>query len=170
MRRTTLLVTAIGVAALALAGCSGGTDERVERTVPAPSRPTDDRAAPDPVVARAYMGVSCRPANTVECDRVGLSVWLRRPALRVSARIGDRPLRLDDPTWSGPASGGRRTRFAGFLQPAGLLDGPLRVERERGGRWTGRTPQRARVDVIVSYGGGRVARTSVLVRLSPGWG
>jgi hypothetical protein len=41
-----------------------------------------------------YMGVACPTPNSIACDRVGLSVWLARPAI-VTATIAGEPLRLD---------------------------------------------------------------------------
>jgi hypothetical protein len=32
-----------------------------------------------------YVGVACPTANSIACDRVGLAIWLRRPAARVNA-------------------------------------------------------------------------------------
>src|SRR3954453_23491694 len=76
---------------------------------------------PQPVYGRLV------PPNSFACDRVGLAVWLREPAVKVDAEIAGQRLQLDDPEWSGPAKEGQRAEFAGFLQPAGLIDGPLKV-------------------------------------------
>ena len=59
--------------------------------------------------------------NPVACDRVGLIVRLRRPAV-VTATIDGLALSLNDPTWSGAFPTGRPTIFiyAGFLQPADM--------------------------------------------------
>ncbi len=104
-----------------------------------------------------YMGVSCHIANSIACDRVGLSVWLARPAI-VTATIDGAPLRLDDPDWSYATSQGRKPLFvyAGFLQPAGIstrlhLPDPL---------------VRFRID----YGHGDVVTTQEHVWLNAGWG
>lgn len=118
-----------------------------------------------------YLGVSCPKANSFACDRVGLSVRLRKPALRVVAKIAGRRVVLDDPTWSGPLRDGRRKRFAGFLQPAGLLDGPLRIETKNGGtRWSGDPPVVATVVIVVTFESGTASSAAMRVRLSPGWG
>lgn len=117
------------------------------------------------------MGVSCPIGNSFACDRVGLAVWLREPATRVDAEIADRELKLDDPEWSGPAEDGQRRMFAGFLQPAGLIDGPLKVTPDRGpDRWIGRTPVSAPVELWIVGKDGAISATAVEVRLSPGWG
>ncbi|MEX2195447.1 MAG: hypothetical protein WD844_09190 [Thermoleophilaceae bacterium] len=108
-----------------------------------------------------YMGVSCPAPNTIACDRVGLSVWLREPARRVDATIAGRPLALDDPQWSGPLESGGRRIFAGFLQPAGLIDGPLRVDRP---------PVIPDVRLRIRRHDGSVDTIETRVGLAPGWG
>jgi hypothetical protein len=117
------------------------------------------------------MGVSCRIPNSFACDRIGLAVWLREPAVRVSAAIADRRFELDDPSWSGRPADGRRRMFAGFLQPAGLLDGPLKVTADDGpDRWIGRTPVSADVRLWITYDDHRTAVTTVDIGLAAGWG
>jgi hypothetical protein len=128
---------------------------------------------PGVLLARApYLGVACPQANSIACDRVGLAVWLRHAAESVTATIQGRALRLDDDEWSGPAlPNGRRRMFAGFLQPAGLLDGPLKVKPEaRSSRWYGRTPVRAGVRLTIRRSGEHYTRTSLVVPLAAGWG
>jgi hypothetical protein len=118
-----------------------------------------------------YMGVSCRAPNEFGCDRVGLAVWLRRPAASVDASIAGRDLRLDDKEWSETEENGERRMFAGFLQPAGLIDGPLRLTADYGpGRWIGRDPVSAPVEIRIVRSDGSVEATSVEVGLSAGWG
>ena len=117
-----------------------------------------------------YMGVSCRTPNSFACDRVGLAVWLREPAARVDAAIAGQELKLDDPEWSGPGENGERRMFAGFLQPAGLIDGPLELASDAGpDRWFGREPVSATVQIWI-VDGGATTTTTVEVGLSPGWG
>jgi hypothetical protein len=127
---------------------------------------------PRRVLARApTMGVACPRPNRFACDRVGLAVWLRRPAVAVEARIGERPLRLDDAEWSGALRHGRRRMFAGFLQPAGLLAGPLRLHADDGpGRWVGHRAVRAGVELLIERSPRRFVRTSLSVPLAAGWG
>src|SRR5437763_4253188 len=67
-----------------------------------------------------YMGVSCGTPNSTACDRLGLAVWLKSPALRVSATLLGRRFALADRAWSGPARRAGRRMFAGFLAHAGL--------------------------------------------------
>ena len=163
------MVLAIVLAATFLAACgsdrnqqsgTGGGSNRVARTVP------------DEVLSREpYMGVSCPIPNSFACDRVGLAVWLREPAVRVHAAIAGMGFELDDPEWSGPSERGERRMFAGFLQPAGLIDGPLEVTPDAGpDRWIGRSAVSAPVDLQIVREDGAADATSVDVRLSPGWG
>ena len=151
-----------GLAALLglLAGCGGGG-----------AAPPPRHAAPDVVLARApYLGVACRVPNAFSCDRVGLAVWVRRPARSVRARVAGRAVQLDDRAWSGPNQGGPRRMFAGFLRPAGLLDGPLRITADDGpARWIGRRPVAARVELRIAYGSEETVLTALRVRLAPGW-
>jgi hypothetical protein len=125
-----------------------------------------------------YMGVACHIANSIACDRVGLSVWLRRPAI-VTATIAGAPLKLNAPDWSYVArdSRGALYVYAGFLQPAGITT-RLHVEPDRGSQSTwGANPRippalpppptvRFRID----YGHGDVVWTQEHVWLSMGWG
>src|SRR4051794_20473793 len=126
--------------ALAAAGCGGADDQSA----------LEFRQAP-------YIGVSCRTANSIRCDRVGLAVWLKENPAHLSASIEGRPVKLR-------LMRGTESRWEGFLQPAGLLEGPLKV-RAHGGRWNGAPPVYARVRL----GSGAGERT-VRVRVSPGWG
>jgi hypothetical protein len=154
---------ALATAAL-VAGCGG--DDGGDGGTPAARTPAKEVLSRHP-----YMGVSCRTPNSFACDRVGLAVWLRRPAVRVDATIAGRKLQLDDPDWSGHASDGQRRMFAGLLQPAGLIDGPLRVTPDAGpDRWVGRKPVSAPVDLRIVRTDGTSTTTTVKVGLSPGWG
>jgi hypothetical protein len=117
------------------------------------------------------VGLACHVPNWIACDRVGLAVWLRRPAVSVSATIAGSPLKLGDRTWSGPARNGKRTMFAGFLHPAGLLSGALKVHPDRGRYyWIGSHPLFATVRVTAFFGGGQTASSSTRVQVRPGWG
>ena len=148
------------------AGCPGEREERP------PARPAARAVPAHELLERPpYLGVSCRRPNGVLCDRVGLAVWLRRPALRVDAEIDGRRFALDDPKWSGAARRGRRRAFAGFLEPAGLTsrDGALAV-RVRDGRWEGDPPVSAPVRLWVTVAPDRVQGTGLPVELHAGWG
>jgi hypothetical protein len=149
-------------------------------TTPRPGPAAEPRAGaitpPASVLARdPYMGVSCRIPNSIVCDRVGLTVWLRQPAIAVSATIAGEPLKLNDPMWSGPAHHGRRTTFAGFLQPAGIVT-RLHVIPDPGGKtWMAdiaviaKPPPPPAVVIRIDYGH-RTVLTEVKVELHSGWG
>ena len=128
--------------------------------------------APAHVLARApYLGVSCRIPDTITCDRVGLAVWLTRPARALLATIGGRSFTLDDPHWSGPAHHGLRRMLAGFLHPAGLTHGPLRITPDGPhGYWAGRHPAWMPVRLAVRYGDGARLVLRVRLPLHAGWG
>jgi hypothetical protein len=163
------MVLAIVLTAAFAAGCGGDEGEQGAGDPGAnqPARaPAEDLLRRDP-----YMGMSCRTPNSFACDRVGLAVWLREPAARVDAAIAGRELELDDPEWSGTAEDGERRMFAGFLQPAGLIDGPLRVTADAGpDRWIGREPVSTIVDLWIVRNDGATTTTTLEVGLSPGWG
>ena len=113
-----------------------------------------------------YMGVACPEPNSIRCDRVGLAVWVERPASRVAASIAGRRVTLR----TGAFGPGRRS-WQGFLRPAGLLDGPLRVRPDRGRYfWEGRHSVFAYVRLAVRYRDGGSASGVQLVMLSAGWG
>jgi hypothetical protein len=110
------------------------------------------------------VGVACPRANSIACDRVGVAIWLRRPAVRVTAVVNGLRLRLRAP----------RTRtgwWEGYLQPAGLLDGALRVTPDRGTRsWQGTHPRSAIVAVTATRRSGATERATTVVALRAGWG
>ncbi len=59
----------------------------------------------------------------------------------------------------------------GYLQPAGLLDGPLKVTPDRGRYgWEGRHPENATLRIAIRGTDGRRAEAVVTVALRPGWG
>jgi hypothetical protein len=117
-----------------------------------------------------YMGVACHVANSVACDRVGLAVWLRRPAIAVSATIAGAPLKLNDPHWSGPIRDGRRTMFAGFLQPAGLTTRLHVIPESKTPVWLGNNAPTPLVRFRIDNGHGQIVVTQTNVWLSAGWG
>jgi hypothetical protein len=146
-------------------------------STPRPGTPAHGSAVnvtPAAVLAGSpYMGVACRVPNSTVCDRVGLAVWLRRPAVAVDATIAGRPLKLDDPLWSAKPHHGRRAMFAGFVQPAGLVD-DLHITADPGPlRWwapsNGNAPS-PRVSLRIDYGNGKTLVTQLDVYLSAGWG
>lgn len=110
------------------------------------------------------IGVACPKANSIACDRVGVAVWLRRAAARVTVMVNGKGLRLRPP----------RTRggwWEGYLQPAGLIDGALRVTPDRGRfYWQGSHPRSAIVAATVTRRSGAIDRAKATVALRAGWG
>jgi hypothetical protein len=148
-----VVVLAAGVGAVIVA--RGGDGRAPARR---PVAPRAVAVAPGAVVARTYMGVSCRRANWVGCDRVGLAVWLKRPGRAVNGTIAGRPLRLPRASW------GRRL-YIGFLQPAGL-----HVRADARGHWSGAPTPTPLVTLRVVYRDGREVTTRLRVPLMSGWG
>src|SRR4051794_41872963 len=140
-RRRTLGALA---AAAALAGAAAVATRPGDDAVrPAATAQVD----PDAVLAREpYMGVSCRRRGRARCDRVGLAVWLRRPARTVSASIAGRPLRLADPYPSGML-------FTGFLEPAGIRE-HMHVTPRSGEFWYGVDPPAPPPEPRIGHPGG----------------
>jgi hypothetical protein len=68
-----------------------------------------------------YMGVSCRVPSSIACDRVGLAVWLKHPAVSVTAKINGAALLLDSYGAAAVGAPVPRRQFTGFLQPAGIV-------------------------------------------------
>ena len=159
VRSLLLVVLAVAV------GCGDhGTGDEARSNPPLAD--SEDVLSRDP-----YMGVSCREPNSFACDRIGLAVWLREPAERVDAAVEGRELALDDPMWSEPADHGQREMFAGFLWPAGIVDGPLALKPDDGpDRWIGREPVSATVELRITREDGSVTDTLTEVPLSAGWG
>jgi hypothetical protein len=129
---------------------------------PARATATRSGAAPERasrLLSRApYVGVSCRSANSIACDRVGVAVWLKRPAVRVTATIAGQRLRLRPPR-------SRESWWQGFLQPAGMIDGAPRVTPDRGTH-----PRDVHLGIAVTRASADTHRTSMTVSLHPGWG
>lgn len=114
-----------------------------------------------------FLGVACSKANSIACDRVGLAVWLKRSAAQVTATINGRPLRLH----AGGLGGRGPTYWEGYLQPAGMLRGPLKVTPDRGRYfWQGRHPKDARVVIAIYRPDSSTDRASLSVPLRAGWG
>jgi hypothetical protein len=119
-----------------------------------------------------YLGVACPGPNSLACDRVGLAVWLVRPAARVTASVAGLPVHMRIPAGFRPTPylGPRGGYWEGFLQPAGLKAGPLRVQPEGGPlTWYGRPPVETSVRITAHYRDGS-ATTVVRAELHPGWG
>ena len=166
-RRTSGAIGAMLVAALVSAVvwalADGGSRPLVQRATQ--HIPTADPAAV--LAEEPYMGVSCPIPNSVACDRVGLGIELRTRAATATATIDGRPFRLDNRAWSDAPVGGKHKRLAGFLHPAGLKNGPLKITTDSRGYHRLVT---ATVHLIVDYGAGRTIQTTTTVGLHEGWG
>jgi hypothetical protein len=166
-------VLAVALAALIIGSNRGGRDQPTRGLRPGSGPAAAKSEPPGAVFAKdPYMGVACHAPNSVTCDRVGLSVWLRRPAI-VTATIAGAPLALNDPTWSYVAHSRRRTLhvYAGFLQPAGIttrlgvLPDGLSMNT-----WYGSNAPSPLVRFRIDYGNGNIVATQERVYLSAGWG
>jgi hypothetical protein len=131
----------------------------------------DSDESPDltlPLARAPYMGVTCdgRP-NWIGCDRVGLFVYLDRHVARLTATIEGRrvPMRR---VRGGEGSG---HDWEGFLRPAGLIDGPLKVRPDRGRYyWFGKTPVSGRVRLTVFDGDHESSTRTLHLPLAAGYG
>ncbi len=113
------------------------------------------------------LGVACAKANSIACDRVGLAIWLKRAAARVTATINGQALRLH----AGGLGGRGPTYWEGYRQHAGLLAGPLKVTPDRGRYfWQGSHPKDARVAITIERPYGSTDEASLSVPLRAGWG
>ena len=177
---TALAMVTAGAIVIATAGPGSPSGS----SVPAPTV-----VAPSAVLSRPpSMGVRCPGAlaNSIACDRVGLAVWLKRPAVSVTATIAGAPLVLnhrDEFLYPGDPP---HTSFDGFLQPAGIVsrlhvhvlpvDGTemkrLRHEGIPVGRqtWLGQGSAGGPVRLTIHEPGGRTVITHIYVALRDGWG
>jgi len=141
-----------------------GRDESPELTVPLARGPE----LTVPLARAPYMGVSCdgRP-NWIGCDRVGLYVYLTRDVARLTAAIEGRDVPIQR------ALGGEDARhnWEGFLKPAGLIDGPLKVRPDRGRYyWFGTRPVFGRLRLTAFNDEGNSATRRLRLRLAAGYG
>ena len=141
----------------------------VSRTQSPPGRPLTvspaRRVAPAAVHAEAPdMGVACRLRV---CDWIGLAVWLRQPAVAVSATIAGRPMRLAM-TNAYPRPGARAT-FVGYLRPFRLVTHAHLAVGSGPTTWSSNWPMPA-VQLRIRYRGGSILVTRLAVPLQPGWG
>jgi hypothetical protein len=163
MRRVGYLL----VFALFAASCGGESDDSTK-----PARTAHKLELRDNRHGGVYMGVRCRTPNSVRCDRVGLAVWLARPAECLVAWIEGRRIQLAlDRPWSRP----EETPWIGNLKPAGLrhAGGPLETAPEPGepdDYWSGRAPVEAKIRLRALYPDGTSATRTIHAPLHPGWG
>ena len=110
-----------------------------------------------PLARPPEVGVACRVANSTRCDRLGVAVWPRGPASRVTAWVDGRravlrPGAFGPGTWGGWVHHARLRRLVG---------------RDR---WLGDPPRSVVVRVVVVRRSGRAQTTRARVALRPGWG
>jgi hypothetical protein len=154
------MTAAVAALAIVAAGC-GST--RTDHPPPGNTGATRGDAQ-RPFSRRPSVGVACPKANSIACDRVGVAVWLRRAAARVTVTVNGEHLRLRPP----------RTRagwWEGYLQPAGLIDGALRVTPDRGRfYWQGSHARSVNVAATITQRSGTIDRATTTVPLRAGWG
>jgi hypothetical protein len=163
-RRVALAVPAVAATIVAAMLAAGGPARRAPappREIAVPAR----AALPVP----PFLGVACLTPNSIACDRVGVYVKLRRPAVSVRAELNGYFVPLGDPSWSPPAHNGYRKAFAGFLAPAGLRQMIPKAARPHD-RWTGRQAPSPVLLLHIDYGNGRRALVRTRAQLGPGWG
>ena len=137
------LIVAVAVAVAVAVGLSAGDP-------PAP-------VAPPPAAALALpkdpgMGVACPEANSIACDRIGIAVWLDSEPQRLVARVGGRSVVLRDTHIRCGADTSCPRFYQAMLQPAGLLDGALKVTPDEGRyRWLGRHPVVGTLTITATY-------------------
>jgi hypothetical protein len=178
LRYLAAVTTLISIGAFAVFAIDGVPPHGAE-TARSPARPVPASPAR---VRDAYMGVSCARPNDIACDRVGLAIWLREPAVRMRASINGRALTMGLPCGAGRTSCATYCRdvaqdqpcgtyFEGFLRPAGMLDGSLKVKPDRGRfHWLGYHRPRGVVRLTVEYRDGTLRSIQLPVSLSAGWG
>ena len=138
-----------------------------------PPPPAPRFVPPTLVLARSpFMGVAvCPGAASQVCARIGLAVWLRAPAVAVSATIAGHQLRLD--SWGARpyvVSGQRaRTMFVGYLEPVSLVTS-LHISRGPPADWPTANYPAPLVRLRIDYGDGRLRATELRVPIEPGWG
>jgi hypothetical protein len=103
------------------------------------------------------------------CDRVGLMIEPRKPAVTATATINGQTFKLDDRWWSYPPfSTGKHTSLAGFLQHARFLYGPFKTITFRNGVRQRFTIEN--VHLVIDYGAGHKVQTSIQELGYGGWG
>lgn len=138
-----------------------------ELGAPAPVQATVS-VAPSAVLSQPpYMGVAC---PTRQCDSVGLSVWLRQPAISVSATVAGHPVELTVRAALPyqPEVARARRMFTGYLAPVRLIT-PMHIVGPPA-NWSGPNDPDPLVQLRIDSGGGRVVMTRLRVPVQAGWG
>jgi hypothetical protein len=156
----------IAVGLVALVALVLALDRPAPDRPPAPVRPVHFVPAGRLLSREPYMGIACTTPNSTACDRMGLGVWLKRPALAVTAEIRGRRFSLSDRSLSTPIRNHRRRDFAGYLRGAGL-----RRTYHLPKYWIGAKPSvHQLVRLRIDYGNGPLVETQLRVWLMAGWG
>jgi hypothetical protein len=175
----------VAIAALVWVAIPHGSGSRTGSASPQPPRP--DVVPASRVLSKSpYLGVSCPMANSITCDRVGLAVWLKRPAVSVTATIAGAPLALSSYGDSHVNATFPRRQFTGFLKPAGIVsrlhirpvDGNETITQHGRTRvivghqmWFGEGNARSPlIKLTVRYPDGQTIITQRRVGLAAGWG
>jgi hypothetical protein len=127
-----------------------------------PRKPAAEPLAPE---IDPYLGVACRVANSIACDRVGVGVTFAAPAALVTVEVDGRLVTLNPPDGT---SGGL---WLGYLYNAGLRHGPLAAGiSPTDGFWSGTPEVHLYATVTVFLADGTVASRTSRVLLHPGFG
>jgi hypothetical protein len=163
-RRRRLLVAATLIAAVVVAVAVAQSTG--DRSIPVAPPPAALALPRDP-----GMGVACPEANSIACDRIGIAVWLDSDPQRLVARVGGRSVALRDAHIRCAADRSCPRLYQAMLQPAGLLDGALKVTPDEGRyRWLGQHPVEGTLTITATYRDGSRAVATRRVPLAPGWG
>jgi hypothetical protein len=168
-QRRRALATALIVA---VAGAGGGLVTTLRDGPPAGAIAND--VAPAAVLAQPPdVGMACLQARA--CDRVGVAVWLRRPAESVSATVEGHPVALDLRAAAQFEPDAQRTRrmFVGYFQWPRLAGTRIFFAAGPPSRWWAANPASWPAPLVVIRIAGpnaAVALTATRVSLQGGWG
>ena len=133
----------------------------------APTLSVPSQVAPAGVFSQAPdMGVAC---HSGACDSVGLAVWLRRPAVSVSATIAGHRFDLTTGQARPFAPQTPRKMFVGYLAPLQLATG-MRLVNGPPSTWPTANSPHPLVLLRITYRSGRMVMTRLRVPVQPGWG
>ncbi len=127
---------------------------------------------------RPWIGLACPAAVPFSaaraigiaraCDRVGLQIRLRTPAVTATATINGESFGLDSAAWSDAPVNRKHKSLAGFLAHARFLHGPFKTVTFRSGVRQRFTIEH--VKLVIDYGDGRELQTSLTELGYGGWG
>jgi hypothetical protein len=169
-----LLLLVVAVWANGLGGGHAAHHPQAFAPIPRPSL-VSPLSSNEAMLSEAYLGVSCPgQPNSIACDRVGLAVKLRRPAVAVRATIGPDTFELHGCGEILPCRRRTSLEFAGFLQRPGLFSGLLRVQPKEHDMWygggRGSPVPHPKIRLQVTYPSGHARYTTAEVALAAGWG